>query len=152
MLLRANIWSFRAVQCHALFVQLTADQIKYLVTLNFDSVAYASFPTKVLRSFLECAGRIPQVRTVKNQHHHAELLWCRTWIYNLGPRPLSFLWGGWCGPHSYRSEVKWGGPVGDAKGDEGHLYQTEFPVFDFVLELVLSGNAGRGNIVSHHTE
>lgn len=54
MMLRANIWSFRAVQCRALFVQLAADQIKYLVALNFGSVVYASIATKVLRSFLVC--------------------------------------------------------------------------------------------------
>jgi len=34
----------------------------------------------------------------------------------------------------------------------GCLCQTEFPVFHFVLELVLSGHIGGGSIASHSTE
>lgn len=148
-MLWANICSRRALQCHVLFVQLTAGQIKYLVALNFGCVVYASLATEVLRRFLVCASKIPKVWAVKSQHCHAELLLSCTGIYSPEPRSLSFLWGVWCGPHSFWSEGRWGGPVGDAKGDDSHQCQTGFQVFYFVLELVLAGNTGRGNIVSH---
>lgn len=53
--------------------QLSADLIKYLVALNFGSVVYASFATRVLGSFLVCASQIPQFRASKSQHRHVPL-------------------------------------------------------------------------------